>query len=123
LVRGCPTVDIGGEGAVGGAPYPLVVVAAMPQSVGCSFDSWSGSVVVGNSEVWLSAKVQPSFVLTVVAADILLIRGCWFFGVFLVEFAYNIWGVFEVFGWVPDLVRVVETGPLNPILDLVPVSS
>ena len=60
MVLGCRTADIGGEGAVGGAPHPLVVVAAMPQSVGCSFDSWSGSFVVGNSEVWLSAKVHLS---------------------------------------------------------------
>jgi len=116
-------VDIGGEGAVGGALHPLIVVVVMPQSVGCSFDSWSGSVVVGNSEVWLSAKVQPSFVSTVAVADILLIGGCWLFRVFLVQLAYNIWRVFEVFGRVPSLVWVVETGPLNPILDLVPVSS
>ena len=66
----------------------------------------------------------PAFVCVEVAeVDILLIGGCWVFGVFLVEFAYNIWGVFEVFGRVPGLVWVVETGPLNPILDLVPVSS
>jgi len=80
------------------------------------------SVIVGSSAYSTLVKVQPSFVSTVAVLD-MLIGGGWFFGVFLVEFAYNLWGVFEVFGRVPDLVRVWETSPLDSILYVAPVLS
>jgi len=115
LALGCPTADSGGEGAGGGAFHPSVVVAlsGMPQLSLLS-------VIVGSLACSTLVKVQPSFVSTVAVLD-LVIGGGWFFGVFLVEFAYNLWGVFEVFGQVPGLIRIVETGPLDLILYLAPV--
>ena len=113
-----------------GVPHPSVVVAAMPQSLGVSLqvgslvDSLSDSVVVGNSEVQLRpAKVQHSLVSTVAVVDILLVLRYQPLRIFPVEFAYNLWGVFQVFGWVPSFVWVVEVSPLDLILDLFPVSS
>ena len=116
--------DSGGEGVAGGAFHPLVVVAAMPQSLGCSVDSLSGSFVVGNSEVWLRpAKVQPSLVSTVAAVDIFLVLGGRLLGVVPVELLDEIGRVFEIAGGVPGAIGVVETSPLDSILDLVSMVS
>ena len=117
MALGCPTADSGGEGAGGGAFHPSVVVAlsGMPQ-----LSLLSG--IMGSSACSTLVKVQPSFVMTVAVLD-MLIGGGWFFGVFLVEFAYNLRGVFEVFGRVPGLVRVLEISPLDSILYLASVLS
>jgi len=113
--------DSGGEGAVGGASDPSVLVAwtAMPQSFDCS-------VVTGILEgELLSANVQPSLVSTVVVVDIsiFLELGCAFLRVFLVELTDEVGGVFKVVSGVPGKIGVVETGPLDSILNLVSMAS
>ena len=60
---------------------------------------------------------------TVAVVDILLVLGGWFQWVFLVELADEVWRVFEVAGGVPGTVGVVETGPLDSILDLISLAS
>jgi len=82
------------------------------------------SLVVQNSGVVVSsAKVQPLLVSTVAVVDILLILGCRFLWVFLVESPDEIRGAFKVMGGIPGVVGVMETSPLDSILDLVSLSS
>ena len=67
MVRGCPTADSGGEGALGGGSHPSVVVArvAVPHSS-------LVSVVVRNLllSCLVQAKVHPTLVSTVAVVDI-----------------------------------------------------
>jgi len=117
-VRGCPTADRGGEGAVG-TFQPSVVVAwvAGSQALVCS-------VVMGNSGVVVSlVKVQPSLVLTVAAVGILLVLGDRFPCVFLMELSNEIAGVFKVLGGILGAVGVVKPSPLDSILDLDPLAA
>ena len=117
-------MDIGGEGAAGGAFHPSVVVAAMPQSLGCLVGSLSGSVVMGNSEVPLRpAKVQPSLVSTVAVVDMLLVLGGRLLRIFLMELEDEVGRLLEVAGRIPGTIGVVEAGPLDSILDLVSMAS
>jgi len=113
--------DSGGEGAAGGASHLSVVVAwaAMPQSFDCS-------VITGILErELLPVKVQPSLVSTVAVVDVLIFLelGCGFLRVFLVELTDEVGGVFKVTGGVPGTIGVVETGPLDSILNLVSIVS
>jgi len=116
LARGCLTADSGGEGAGGGAFHPSVVVALarMPQLLSCSVSVLACSALV---------KVQPSLALTVAVVDIFLVWRGWFLRVFLVELLDNVRRVFEVAGRIPATIRVLETGLLDSILDLVSVVS
>jgi len=97
-------VDSGGDGAVGGMPQLLL-----------------GSIVVGNSGM-VSAKVQPSVVSMVALLDVLVCRGG-FLRVFIVELTDAVLRVVNVLGWVPGSIGIIETCPLDLILDLVPVAS
>ena len=110
----------------GRVPHPSVMVVAMPQSlgfslqVGSSVDSLSGSVVVGNSQVRLRpVKVQPSLVSTMAVVDILQVLRCQLLGIFPVELEDEVGRVFEIAGWVPGTIGVMETIPLESVLDLV----
>ena len=67
--------------------------------------------------------VQPSLVSTVAVVDIILVWRGWFLWVFLVELRDDVERVFEVAGRIPDAIGVMEAGPLDSILDLVPVAS
>ena len=80
----------------------------------------SGSVVVGNSQVRLRpVKVQPSLVSTVAVVDILLVLRCQLLRIFPVELEDEVGRVFEIAGWVPGTIGVMETIPLESVLDLV----
>ena len=116
LARGCPPADSGGEGAGGGAFHPSVVVAlvGIPQLLSCSVSVLACSALV---------KVLPSLALTVAVVDIFLVWRGWFLRVFLVELLDDVGQVLEVVGRIPGTIRVVETGPLDSILDLVSVVS
>jgi len=108
---GCPPADSGGEGAGGGAFHSSMVaaLAGMPQLLSCSVSVLACLALV---------KVQPSLVSTVAVADIFLVWRRWFLRVFIVELLDNIGLVFEVAGRIPSTIQVVETGPLDSILDL-----
>ena len=96
----------------------------MPQSLGCSVGSLSGSVVVGNSEVRRRpAKVQPSLVSTVAVVDMLLVLGGRLLQIFLVELDDEVRRVLEVAGRIPGTIGVMEASPLDSILDLVSMAS
>jgi len=114
LARGCPPANSGGEGAGGEAFQPSVVVAlaGMLQLLSCLV------LVLACSEL---VKVQPSLELTVAVVDIFLVSRGWFRRVFLVEFLDDVVRVFQVAGRIPGTIRVVETGPLDSILNLVSV--
>jgi len=58
----------------------------------------------------------------VAVVDIFLVWRGWFLRVFLVELLDDVGRVFEVVGRTPDAIGVVEAGPLDSILDLVPVA-
>ena len=53
----------------------------------------------------------------------LLVLGCGFLRIFLGELEDEVGRVFEVAGWIPGKVRVVEAGALDSILDLVSMAS
>jgi len=116
LAQHCLTADSGGEGAGGGAFHLSVVVAlaGMLQSLSCSVLVLACLALV---------KVQPSLVSTVAVVDIFLVWRGWFLRVFLVELQDNVRRVFEVAGRIPDTIWVVETSPLDSILDLVSLVS
>jgi len=109
-------VDSAGEGTGGGAFHPSVVVAlaGMPQSLSCSVLLLAYLALV---------KVQPSLAFTVAVVDIFLVWRRWFLWVFLVELLDDVGLVFEVAGRIPDTIQVVETSPLDSILDLLSVVS
>ena len=48
--------------------------------------------------------------------------GCGFLRIFLVELADEVGRVLKITGRIPGTIRVVEAGPLDSILDLVPVA-
>jgi len=52
-----------------------------------------------------------------------LVLGCRFLLVFLVELLNDVQRVLKVAGWIPGMIRVIEASPLDPILDLIPVMS
>jgi len=68
-------------------------------------------------------KVQPLLASTVAVVNIFLVWRGWFLWVLLVELLDDVGRVFEVAGRIPGTIRVVETGPLDSILDLVSVVS
>jgi len=53
----------------------------------------------------------------------MLILGGGLLWVFLVELADEVRRVVEVAGWIPGTIGIVEAGPLDSILDLVPIAS
>jgi len=116
LARGSPPADSGGEGAGGGAFHLSVVVllAGIPQLLWCSVSVLACLALV---------KIQPSLASTVAVVDIFLVWRGWFLRVFLVELLDDVVRVFEVAGRIPGTIRVVETSPLDSILDLISVVS
>jgi len=92
----------------------MVALVGIPQLLSCSVSVLAYLALV---------KVQPSLASTVVVVDIFLVWRGWFLQVFLVELLDDDGQVFEVAGRIPGMIRVVETGSLNSILDLVSVVS